>query len=166
MEDVPLTRALLLVGLGALSGCGPSGKAKFVVEGSLGAIMDMGYDRAVIETSPDDVSLRFVRERGVAEDTPLKVVWAFAGETFNPPATLDLAQPRPDDSMRPRGALGRNVENDPRMNFPNIVRGSLVLYAAPMPGAKVKAEFRATLSNGTDPSSGRTAFATVIAEVP
>jgi len=148
-----------------VSACGGGG-AKYVLEGSLSAVMDLNFDKAVLEQSGEDVSVRYVRVRGATEDTQLKVAWAFAGEAFNPPATLDLAQPRPDDMNQQRGVLSRNVQNDPRQNFPKLERGSLILYGVPTPGKSLKVEMRATIENGSDPSSGRTVFGTVSAEVP
>lgn len=165
MEELQVRRAAAIAFGLCVSACGGGG-AKYVLEGSLSAVMDLNFDKAVLEQSGEDVSVRYVRVRGATEDTQLKVAWAFAGEAFNPPATLDLAQPRPDDMNQQRGVLSRNVQNDPRQNFPRLERGSLILYGVPTPGKSLKVEMRATIENGSDPSSGRTVFGTVSAEVP
>ncbi|MGV3620808.1 MAG: hypothetical protein ACO1OB_08320 [Archangium sp.] len=144
------------------------------LEGSLTQVMDLGYDEARILFAPDDISLLFVRIRplgstpttdggeemmemtGNSEEYPLRVAYRFIGEDLPTGGALDLTAV--DENGLPRGVVSRNVTNDPRNVFPNIVRGRLIFDRQLVAGATVTGSFHITFENGTDVASGRTVF--------
>lgn len=176
--------ALLCVALGAmaLSSCGDPKKPppKFRLEGSLGQVMDLGFDEARILVAPEDVSLLFVRSHpltstgpgdggevdpvmaGTTEDYPLKVAYRLLDEPLDG-GRLDLASL--DGNGAQRGVVSRNVANDPRNSLPPLVRGELFFDRALDPGAVVKGDFHVTFENGIEAASGRTAFFNFTARV-
>lgn len=143
------------------------------LEGSLTQVMDLGYDEARILFAPDDISLLFVRIRplgstpqpdageqmemtGNSEEYPIRIAYRFIGEDLPTGGTLDLTAV--DENGLPRGVVSRNVTNDPRNVFPNIVRGKLIFDRRLVAGTTVTGSFHITFENGTEVASGRTVF--------
>ncbi len=169
-----LTLALMALGLGACGGDPKKPPPKFRLEGSLGQVMDIGYDEARILVAPEDVSLLFVRIRplgsdvvsdggtsepmqGTTEDYPLKVAYRLlSGEGIPGAGRLDLASV--DDNGATRGVASRNVANDPRNTLPRIIRGTLQFDRSLDTDAVVHGDFRVTFENGVEAASGRTVF--------
>jgi len=169
-----LTLACLALGLSACE-ADPKKTPKFRLEGSLGQVMDLGYDEARILIAPEDVSLLFVRIRplsdganddagtgepmtGTTEDYPLKVAYRLLGDMVPSGGRVDLASL--DENQRQRGVLSRNVSNDPRNTLPAIVRGTLAFDRPLDPGAEIHGDFHVTFENGIEAASGRTVFST------
>jgi len=176
--------AIALFGV-LLSGCSAAGSkvkpARFQMEGSLTDVMELGWDECFIDTTaPDEIAVRFVRKRGendagALEDTPLKIVWAQAGQVLNTPSTIDLAEPRPDDPNRQRAVVSRNVLDDKRSVFPLMVRsdpnnpkgpGRMSFLDQILPDSTVRGTFNITFENGIDFANGRTVFGSFTAKVP
>lgn len=175
-----LVLGLAAAGLGACGGDPRNPPAKYRLEGSLGQVMDLGFDEARILVAPEDVSLVFVRIRplsggapsdgglpdplasGVSEDYPLKIAWRLVDEQLpEVGARLDLTEPTSSSPTAPqRGTVSRNVANDPRTTFPRLSRGTLRLDRALDPDALVGGDFHLTFENGIEVASGRTAFST------
>jgi hypothetical protein len=171
VEDLQVRSAALipLVVGACLLGCGGRGTvppAKYQLEGSLSVVMDLGWDECILDTTDDEIAIRFVRKRGTTMDTPLKIVWAQAGQVLNTPATLDLAEPRPDDPNRQRGIVTRNVLDDKRTTFPLMVRGKLTFFDKIRPDSSVKGQFNVTFENGIEFANGRTIYGPFTAKVP
>jgi hypothetical protein len=141
----------------------------FRLEGSLGQVMDVGYDEARVLIAPEDITVQFVRIRritttvdggdtmsGTTENYPVNVSYRLWGAEVPGKGTFDLAEVNAMDIQR--GVLSRNVSDDPRSTFPKLTRGTLTLNGPLTPGSVVTAEFRATFENGIDAASGRTVF--------
>lgn len=159
---------ILTVGL-LLSGCTGGGSvapAKFQLEGSLSVVMDLGWDECVLDTTSDEIAVRFVRKRGATMDTSLKVVWAQAGQVFNTPSTIDLAEARPDDPNRQRSIVTRNVLDDKRSVFPKVIRGKMSFFDQIRPDTSVKGQLNLTFENGIEFANGRTVYGPFTAKVP
>jgi hypothetical protein len=172
-----MRRRLLLLAVAALvaAACNddPSKRPpRHRLEGSLGVVMDLGYDEARVLIAPDDIALLFVRtrplndvsedggtseEQGVSEDYPLRVGYRLLGEPLDG-GRLDLAAL--DANGNQRGALSRNVQNDPRSVLPALARGTLLFKGPLEPNALVQGDFHVTFENGVEAASGRTAFTT------
>ena len=148
---MPVRPSLLLLAF-ASNACG----GLHQLEGSLGAIVDLTYGGAKAAQTTDQVALQFVRSKGSGEDLILQVTASLAGIQLTPNATLDLAELISPDVQR--GAVSRNVLNDPRTTFPRLQRGRLRFRAALTQGQKVNGDFSITFIDGTDSASGRTVF--------
>lgn len=176
-----LALGLAVAGLCACGGDPKNPPPKFRLEGSLGQVMDLGFDEARILVAPEDVSLVFVRIRplsggapsdggglpdplasGNSEDYPLKIAWRLVDEQLpEVGARLDLTEPTSSSPTAPqRGTVSRNVNNDPRTTFPRLSRGTLRFDRALDPDARVGGDFHLTFENGIEVASGRTAFST------
>jgi hypothetical protein len=177
---VRLVSALLLFAGAALAGCNSSqpGKAppRYRLEGSLGQVMDLGYDEARIRQTDQDVSVLFVRifeldettsdggtsnAVGTIEDYPFKLTLALRGQPLPVGVNIDLTEE--DDTMNQRGTCSRNVRNDPRKTFPRAKRGELFLERDLVSEMGVVADyvagnFHVTFENGIEAASGRTVF--------
>ncbi len=170
-----LALGLAVVALGACDYDPKKPPAKFRLEGSLGQVMDLGYDEARILIAPEDVSLVFVRIRplnvlpddagatsgeatGVSEDYPLKLAWRLLMDELPSGGRVDLAEPLSGTAQR--GTVSRNVNNDPRTTFPRLARGTMRFDRPLDPDALVGGDFHLTFENGIEVASGRTAFAT------
>lgn len=149
---------------------------KFRIEGSLGQVMDTGYDEARVLLSAADVTLLFVRIRplgaaappadggsvepmmmaGVSEDYPLRVSYRLLDDPIG--GRVDLAAL--DMNGAKRGVAARNVANDPRNTLPPILRGTMYFDRPLDPNAVVGGDFHLTFENGIEAASGRTAFST------
>ncbi len=167
MEDLPVKGAFFIAFFGALSqGCGPSTGAKHALEGSLSVVMDLGWDECTLDPlSPGEISVRFIRNQNGAMNTPLKIVWAQAGQDLITPSTIDLAEMRPDDPNRQRSTLSRNVLDDSRTVFPLLIRGKMTFFDQIRPDATVKGQLNLTFENGIDFANGRTVFGPFTAKV-
>ena len=128
--------------------------------------MDLGWDSCVLDTTSDEIALRFIRKRGDTEDVPLKIVWAQAGQELITPSTIDLAEMRPDDANRQRSIVTRNVLDDKRNVFPLLVRGKMSFFEKIKADSTVKGQFNITFENGIDFANGRTVFGPFTAKVP
>lgn len=170
MEELQV-RVAGTIGVSAalLWGCG-TGTVRppaFGMEGSLSVVMELGWDEAVLDTTSDEIAVRFLRKRGTTTmDTPLKITYAQAGQALNTPATLDLAEARPDDSTRQRSIVSRNVLDDPRRVFPKLSRGRLIFFDKIRPDSIVRGQFNITFVDGIDFANGRTAYGPFTARVP
>lgn len=151
MEGMPVRPILLLLAL-ASNACGGLNQ----LEGSLGAIVDLTYSGTKAAQTADQLALQFVRTKGTGEDLVLQVTASLAGIQLTPNATLDLAELISPDVQR--GAVSRNVLNDPRTSFPRLQRGRLRFRSALTRGQKVNGDFNITFIDGTDPACGRTVF--------
>lgn len=144
---------------------------KFRLEGSLGQVMDTGFDEARVGVASTDISITFVRIRplggdvadggdpmmvGTTEDYPLKVAYRLLGDPVG--GRVDLAAL--DMNGAQRGVASRLVANDPRNVLPLILRGTLFFDRPLDPGATVGGDFHITFENGIEAASGRTVFAT------
>lgn len=165
-------RQLTLAVAALALGCGPT-----AVDGSLSVLMDMRYEGCEVVLGGSDVTVRFVRRTDPEEPrqclAPLRdgedpvscdLVLAVSarGLTFpllQPgaalPITIDLAE---QTGFGQRGALARNVLDDPRRTFLALERGRLVLQREPAAGQRVSGEFSVTFVLGTEFGSGRTLF--------
>jgi hypothetical protein len=170
----PKLTSALCVALGVMAWCGcetdpRKQPPKLRLEGSLGQVMDTGYDEARVLVAPTDVSLVFVRIKplgsilfdggtsdGVTEDYPLKVAYRLLGDPIG--GRVDLAAL--DMNGAQRGSLARNVAGDPRNTLPPILRGTLYFDRPLDPGAVVGGDFHVTFENGIEAASGRTVFST------
>ncbi len=168
--------------LGALGiACGESGTIKppkHSLDGSLSVVMDLGYDEAFIDTTTNEVALRFVRHKGTTDDTTLKITWAQAGQALNTPSTIDLGEARPDDPATQRSIVSRNVLDDPRRVFPLLIVGppcdamgcrgpsKMSFVDKIKPDSTVRGQFNITFVNGVDFANGRTVYGPFSAKVP
>lgn len=181
------TRRALQLACLALFGvaCGPRPgeptPPRFVLEGSLGQLMNLGYDEARIRFVPESsLSLDFVRTRPLGDSTLPDggMVMAGASEDFVLQLGYDLQGDTPPDNQRidltfldsngqPRTTLARNVLNDPRRSFPPLRVGSLFFDRAPNNETMntVNGEFNLTFENGIEVASGRTVFGRFSAKV-
>lgn len=156
----------IVVALCALA-CGGNGKppsAKYVLDGSLTELMDLGYDEVVLTETPEDISVRFVRKVGASEESVLKVSMALLDLVWAPGTEVDLTEVLSTGAQR--GVISRNVTNDPRTLFPDLQRGTLLLRSLPMQGQKTRGEFRVTFINGIQPACGHTAYGSFEASNP
>jgi hypothetical protein len=171
-----------LLAAAALAGCtssqpGPPAP-RFALEGSLGQVMDLGYDDVRLVQSDEDVALLFVRlgaltdaapdaggeaPTGPVEDYPLKLSVALRGAPLPAGVKVDLTEAGPDGA--PRGTASRNVRGDPRRALPAVVRGSLRLDRPIDSAASVPGSFHVTFENGVEAASGRTVFGSFNAKV-
>ena len=189
MQITSLTRRLVgaLAAVGLAAACGPvqPGKSapRYRLEGSVGQVMDLGYDEARIQASANDVALTFVRVLalddttadggtssmvGNIEDITFKMALALRGQPQPVQVRVDLTEE--DANMNQRAVFSRNVRNDPRTTFPRIVRGTLYLDRAIVDDAGIPAEyvggdFHVTFENGIEAASGRTVFGNFNAKV-
>ncbi|MCU0698330.1 MAG: hypothetical protein MUC96_17645 [Myxococcaceae bacterium] len=185
--------SMVVAGLvGVLGGaCGPRpgepAPPRFVLEGSLGQLMNLGYDEARIRYVPPtegrndgSLSLDFVRTRPLGDSTLPDggMVMAGASEDFVLQLGYELQGDTPPDNQRidltfldanglPRTTLARNVLNDPRRSFPPLRVGSLFFDRAPNNETMntVNGEFNLTFENGIEVASGRTVFGRFSAKV-
>lgn len=159
----------------AFSACDTGDRASNYLEGSLGQVMDLGYDEVRINIAPEDVSLLFVRKQSLSvfgqdagtagpamsEDYPVIVAYRFYDSdpmrnVLPAAGTLDLTTP--DENGNQRGVLSRNVSGDPRTTFPPIRVGALTFDHAIEAGATIHGDFHVTFENGVELASGRTVF--------
>jgi hypothetical protein len=148
---------LALGGLLLVLACGPK-----TVQGSLSVLMDMSYQTTDVVMGTSDVTVRFTRpsnDDGEGEDVVLAV--SARGLTLPYPADagtpirLDLAEALGSGQ---RGALSRNVLNDPRNTFPEIERGQMVFYDIPAVGQTARGDFSVTFVLGQEFGNGRTLY--------
>lgn len=181
----PMVPRLLMTGVALLAAaCGPrpgeQAPPRFTLEGSLGQLMNLGYDEARIRLSSDTLSLDFVRFRpmgdgrlpdggmtmaGASEDYVLQIGYLLLGDAAPANQRIDLTFL--DANGNSRTTLARNVVNDPRRTFPPLRVGSLFLDRAPDPIGmnRVNGEFNLTFQNGVEVASGRTVFGRFNAKV-
>jgi hypothetical protein len=173
--------APLVVGLW-VAACSPSQPGKtpprYRLEGSVSAVMDLGYDEVRISATEDDVSLLFVRiselddtttdggtsgMAGKIEDYPFKLALALRGQPVPEAVRVDLTEE--DNNGNQRAVFSRNVRNDPRKSFPRAVLGTLFLNRALQGNTSVGGDFHVTFEDGIEPASGRTVFGNFNAKV-
>lgn len=157
-----------MVALLALLSCGNPNAPKARLEGSLGTVMDFGYDEVELAYSPTEFTTNFRRKKGMGFDTILSVTARIeqtpfpdggmerftGGPTWNLPDVLT--------SGLPRGAVSRNVLDDPRTMFPPIRIGEIHYQNVPEQGQGITAagDFHITFENGVEFASGKTVFST------
>jgi hypothetical protein len=191
VEDVqvrPQRRALTAVLLAGLVGAAcqtSSANPRYVLEGSLSQVLEMGYDEVRVLIAPEDLSLQFVRVRpidttdldagsatGTSEDYPFELTMGLWGE--DPPGNRRVDLTELDMSGNQRGVYTRNVLNDPNTRFPNArvqdggvgpCCATIYFKTTPTPGVKVSGDFNVTFENGSDLASGRTVFGSFDAKV-
>lgn len=151
----------VLLGAALLYGCGPS---KPELEGSLSTLVDLKYDSAELVQSADEFALRFVRRREAGEDTPFKLTYNLSGTAIQNNVPMDLAQAKPEGG--PRTTLARDVLDDPRTTFPDILRGTVTFQSVPVSGGKLSGELHLTFVPGKEFACGHTVFGTFEASVP
>ncbi len=177
---------VVAVTLSALLSCGTGDATavkppRYRLEGSVTQVLDLGYDEVRIEVAPEDISVSFVRKQalsslptpdsgvsvsgGQSESYPLKLSYTLDGKPFVTGMPVDLALPQSKNAMLQRGRASRNVVNDPRTSFPNLVRGSLLLNGKLAAGESLSGEFNMTFENGAEAASGRTIFGSFSAKV-
>jgi hypothetical protein len=155
----------LLAGLlaGLLTACEEEPR----IEGSVSPLLDLRYQRAEAQATPDEVSVRFITAQGAGENTILKVTAKLENLTFVPGTPIDLTETLgPPPSEVQRGEVSRSVLDEPVRGFPRIARGGLTFQQALQPGATVDGDFHVTFVQGTDVYSGRTLFGRFEATVP
>jgi hypothetical protein len=191
VEDVqvrPERRALFAVLLAGMVGaaCETNSKnAKYLLEGSLSQVLEMGYDEVRVLIAPEDLSLQFVRVRpldttdldagtaaGTSEDYPFELTMALRGE--DPPGNRRIDLTELDLNGKQRGVYTRNVLNDPNTTFPDArvqdggvspCCATIYFKTTPSPGGKVSGDFNVTFENGSELASGRTVFGSFDAKV-
>ena len=156
------------VGLGLLAlvllACGPRS-----VQGSLSVLMDMRYEAVEVVMGSSDVTVRYTRpstDTGQGEDLVLAVSarglrLPFASDAGTP-IVIDLAE---DIGGVQRGALARNVLNDPRQTFPALQRGNLTFDAIPVVDRQVSGDFAVTFVLGEEFGDGRTLYDNFLGKV-
>lgn len=187
MEGLQVSRVActlaLVVGAAA---CAPNDPTKrppptYRLEGSLGTVLDITYDAAVVEPSAEALAVRFVRARaketppsdggmdavGGADDVTFQITYALLGAEYpmNARVLLDELVNPMDAMSAQRGLASRNVLNDPRKKLPRLQRGSLTLKGALADGAQLEGDVNVTFENGVDVASGRTVYGHFIARV-
>ena len=155
-----------LAGLGLvwvlMSGCAPD-----FVEGSLGSLIDLHFDKTWIDNSSDEVGVRFSKSRGTnaGEDTVFQVTVRLDGVQLVENIEFDLTETISGGSQR--GTVSRNVLNDPVQTFPAIKEGVFRLRDVPgASGSKVRGHFDLIFDNCIEFACGYTAFADFTGTVP
>lgn len=150
------------IGLGllalVLAACGPPS-----IKGSLSVLMDMRYQAMEVVLGSSDVTVRYTKpsnDQGQGEDLVLAVSarglrLPFAPDAGNPGLTFDLAE---DIGSGQRGALARNVLNDPNQTFPALERGHLTFANVPQAGQTTSGDFAVTFVLGQEFGDGRTLY--------
>lgn len=141
-------------------GCGAPSPA---LEGSLTELVALEYDRVEVTRSQDGVelSVAFLRQQATRRDLVLKVTARSSLTGQDVPIQLG-----PDAQGVPVGAVHRDVEGDPRREFPAVERGELSLDDNVLPGTRLGGEVRVTFANGTHAAAGRTVFGRFEGQVP
>lgn len=150
----------------SLSTCGPANGPKQRLEGSLGQVMDLGYDEVTLGFDGTAATVNFRRKKGMGFDTSLSVTTRIdqaalpdggmealrGGQTYN---LVDVLS-----SGLPRGDVSRNVLDDPRTTFPPIRVGEMTFNNIPVSGQDLTAggDFHVTFTAGVEAASGRTVF--------
>ncbi len=155
-----LRTTLSWLGLLLLVACGTGTST---LDGSLADVVDLEYERAELQAAEGSLVLRFLRPRGTGEDTVLKLSVNTAGLTAQAVIDIDLAEQIQE--LGPRGAVTRNVFQDPNETLPPIRRGRLVLNEVTGSLDRVKGEFSATFTQGHEFGAGRTVYGNFEAEV-
>lgn len=153
------------------SSCVDPKAAKYRLEGSLGQLMDLGYDEARLQLGPDDLSILFVRIHpldttgpsdggsttvGNSEDYPFKVSVALLGQGPFGGSRVDLTMT--DGNGNPISSFSRDVFNDPNKAFPKAMRSTIFLNKVPVVDQTVTGDFNVTFAEGVEVASGRTVF--------
>jgi hypothetical protein len=159
VEVLQVKRAAVGLGLLALVllACGPRS-----VQGSLSVLMDMRYEAVEVVMGSSDVTVRYTKpstDTGQGEDLVLAVSarglrLPFAADAGTP-IVIDLAE---DIGGVQRGALARNVLNDPRQTFPAMERGQLTFDSIPVVDRQAGGSFSVTFVLGEEFGDGRTLF--------
>ena len=150
--------------------------AAHYLAGSVGQVMDLGYDEVRVQLAQEDLALLFVRvhqltvvgdagpgQAGTSEDYPFKVGLQLWGRSLDGGTDADLAETT--DAGVQRATFNRDVLNDPRKTFPRCRIGGLHLGSTPVPGGTVSGDFHVTFENGIETASGRTVFGNFTAKV-
>jgi hypothetical protein len=130
--------------------------------------MDLGYDDVVLAFGGTDFTTNFRRKKGMGFDTILSITTRLeqaplpdggmdalrSGTTYQLPQMLSTGLPR--------GAVSRNVLDDPRTMFPPIYIGELYVQNVPEQGQGLTSggSFHITFTTGVEFASGKTVFST------
>ena len=148
-----------------LCACGDEGGR---LEGSVTSLLDLRYDRAEAQLSEGELAVSFLTQQGTGTNIVLKVSARVADmlpEGYTGPLDVDLAEVLSTGAQR--GAVGRNVLDEPARTFPALRLGGLKVKALPgQQGQRISGELHVTFVNGTHPYSGRTIFGSFEATVP
>lgn len=155
----------LCLSLLVLLACGPRS-----VQGSLSVLMDMRYTSEEVVMGSSELTVRYVRpttkvgeeistDPNVGQDLVLAVSarglrLPFAADAGTP-IVIDLAE---DIGGVQRGALARNVIDDPRQTFPAMERGHLTFNSLPVVGGRTSGDFAVTFVLGEEFGDGRTLY--------
>lgn len=144
-----------------VTACGPGGAAP--LDGSLTAVCDVEYTRATLEAKDGYLALRFLKARGVAEDTVLKVGVLLDGKVPDHSVQYDLAEMMNGGQ---RGVASRNVLAEPQnTTFPALSRGTFRVDGDLTKATVVQGEISLTFVQGNVLGSGRAVFGPFEAEV-
>lgn len=143
-----------------LFGCGE--EAPFL-RGSLGELLDLGYEKSTLEVTETSLTLRFLKARGEQWDTVIKVAVNLIDTTVGPGSSFDLTEQIPE--LGQRGRVTRNVYKDERTAFPPLLRGSLSVQNDPATANTVGGEVSVSFVVGSDFGCGRALFGPFRAEV-
>ncbi|WP_090484686.1 hypothetical protein [Myxococcus virescens] len=148
-----------------LCACGDEGGR---LEGSVTSLLDLRYDRAEAQLAEGELAVSFVTQQGTGTNTVLKVsarVQDMLPEGYTGSLDVNLAEVLANGAQR--GAIGRNVLDEPARTFPELRVGGLKVKALPsQQGQRISGEFHVTFVNGTHTYSGRTIFGSFEATVP
>ncbi len=148
-----------------LCACGDEGGR---LEGSVTSLLDLRYDRAEAQLSEGELAVSFLTQQGTGTNIVLKVSARVADmlpEGYTGPLDVDLAEVLATGAQR--GAVGRNVLDEPARTFPALRLGGLKVKALPgQQRQRISGELHVTFVNGTHPYSGRTIFGSFEATVP
>jgi hypothetical protein len=154
------TQALLAVLCLAGGGCGPA-----MVEGSLSALLDLHYERVWVDTSSEEVGVRFGMPHGAGEDTVLRVTAKLDGAELFANIKFDLAEKISTGAQR--GTVSRDVQGDSTKSFPPILVGTFHLRDLPgESGTSVRGDFNVRFEDCIQFACGYTAYATFTGKVP
>ena len=148
-------RAWLLPALLACASCG-SGAS---LEGSLAEEVSLDFSTVSIEQSGTAIAIIYLKvvAGSSGSDTVFKLTADTTGLKLDGPLTIALTD-KIGAGPAIRGAVSRAVHDDPRTVFPPMVRGSLVLGAAPKVGGAISGSFTVTFGQGGSLGNGKTAF--------
>lgn len=158
----PRALGYLAAGSLALSGCGQPANT---LEGSMDEIASLQFDTTVVRADSNVLVVEYDRHPNGAVvdggsatadnfDVAFKMSVLIAGLTLSKGLVIDLTSRLPDGT--PRVACSRAQTDDPRREFPPIVRGTLVLDSAVNYDQVATGHFDILFGIGGDLGEGRT----------
>lgn len=134
------------------------------LQGSLSEVLPLTYKNADLVFDDQSVSVRFLLPKGLAQNVVLAVGADTEELDRGTALTVDLTQASPSGGER--GTVTRDVEGDPRHDFPSIARGELKFSQPIAKGKTLAGSFHVTFEDGAQFASGRTVFGDFEATVP